>query len=75
MSYIDPETGRPRGYMRLASNPLLDSVLLTLDVRSEGWRPADAFVRQGAPELVQVRAGFLDFGGTLRIEVYCRAKP
>ncbi|KXZ56469.1 hypothetical protein GPECTOR_1g42 [Gonium pectorale] len=53
MSYIDPETGRPRGYMRLSSNPLLDSVLLTLDVRSSGWRAADEFVRAGAPALVQ----------------------
>ncbi|KAG2486905.1 hypothetical protein HYH03_014405 [Edaphochlamys debaryana] len=55
MSYLDPETGRPRGYMRLATNPLLDSVLLTLDVRSaEGaWRRADAFLRTDAPALVQ----------------------
>lgn len=54
MSYIDPETGRPRGHMRMASNPLLDSVLLSLDVRSDGWRRADEFVRQGAPALVRV---------------------
>ncbi len=54
MSYIDPETGRPRGYMRLASNPLLDSVLLTLDIRSHAWRGADAFIRQQAPALVEV---------------------
>lgn len=57
MSYVDKVTGRPRGYMRLASNPLLDSVLLTCDVRSapEDWRPAEAFVRSGAAALVQVR--------------------
>lgn len=57
MSYIDPETGRSRGYMRLASNPLMDSVLLTLDLRTDGWRPADCFIRLEAPALVQVRTG------------------
>ncbi|GLC33020.1 hypothetical protein PLESTM_000015300 [Pleodorina starrii] len=56
MSYIDPETGKPRGYMRLASNPLLDSVLLTLDLRSDAWRPADRFVRLEAPALVRMLA-------------------
>ncbi|GIL44462.1 hypothetical protein Vafri_1923 [Volvox africanus] len=56
MSYVDPETGRPRGYMRLASNPLLDSVLLTLDLGSDGWRPADRFVRMEAPALVEALA-------------------
>ncbi len=66
MSYIDPETGRPRGHMRMASNPLLDSVLLSLDVRSDGWRRADEFVRQGAPALVRVSrqgCGVLAQGG------------
>ncbi|GIL75770.1 hypothetical protein Vretifemale_5501 [Volvox reticuliferus] len=56
MSYLDPETDRPRGYMRLASNPLLDSVLLTLDLGSDGWRPADRFVRMEAPALVEALA-------------------
>ncbi|KAG2450417.1 hypothetical protein HYH02_004919 [Chlamydomonas schloesseri] len=71
MSYVDKVTGRPRGFMRLASNPLLDSVLLTCDVRSpaQAWRPAEAFVRTGATALVQELAA----AGGLSAEAVVRA--
>ncbi|KAL6750431.1 Phytochelatin synthase-domain-containing protein [Haematococcus lacustris] len=53
MRHPDPVTGLPRGFLRLSAQPLLDSVLLTLDVQGTHWQPARHFVRNTAPHLVQ----------------------
>ncbi len=63
MSYPDSETKQPRGYMRLASHPLLDSVLLTLDVRAQGWRQAHDFMVSEAANVVKVRVCTRRCGG------------
>lgn len=55
MSLLDPVTHAPRGYLRMAPQPLMDSVLLTLDVRSRAWHDADTYVRTGATQAAQVR--------------------
>lgn len=56
MAAIDAATGRPRGYMLLGSEQLLDSVLFTLDVHSAAWHDADRFIRHRAPEHVRTLA-------------------
>jgi hypothetical protein len=54
MQYVDPVTGHPRGFLRISARPLLDSVLLTLDIRSNKWQAAHEFVRTTAPQMLQV---------------------
>lgn len=54
MQYVDPVTGQPRGFLRISARPLLDSVLLTLDIRSNKWQAANEFVRTTAPRMLQV---------------------
>lgn len=46
MAAVDSVTGKPRGFMRIALAPRLDSVLFTLDVRGrqDAWRPAFEFL-------------------------------
>lgn len=64
MAAVDPATAQPRGFLRLAVHPRPDSVLFTLDIRSdESWRDAEHFIRHTAPALVQVGwAGVLSWG-------------
>jgi hypothetical protein len=58
MSRVDPTTGQPRGFLRLSANTRPDSVLFTLDIRPDGsWREAEHFIKNTAPELVQVGSG------------------
>lgn len=53
MAPIDKATGRPRGFMRLGSRPLLDSALFTLDVRDRAAAAeALAWMREGVPAAV-----------------------
>ena len=58
MSAVDPTTGKPRGFLRLAADARQDSVLFTLDIRSDGWwRDAEKFIQQQAPLVLKVREG------------------
>jgi hypothetical protein len=57
MQYVDPVTGQPRGFLRISARPLLDSVLLTLDIRSNKWHAAHRFMSATVPKMLQVRAG------------------
>lgn len=55
MAAVDPTTGLSRGFLRLAADTRPDSVLFTLDIRSDGWwRDAERFITQQAPLVLQV---------------------
>eukprot|EP00775_Hariotina_reticulata_P014329 gene14329-55_t len=65
MAAIDPATGQPRGFLRLSANTRPDSVLFTLDIRSDGsWRQAEHFITTTAPAMVQAAAA----SGQLSVE-------
>jgi hypothetical protein len=58
MAALDPTTGNPRGFLRLAADARQDSVLFTLDIRSDGWwRDAERFIQQQAPLVLKVSSG------------------
>lgn len=56
MSLLDAVTGQPRGYLRLAAHMLLDSVLFSLDIRTEQWREAGQFISRTAFDEMQALA-------------------
>ena len=54
MAPVDSVTGQPRGFMRMSSAHMLDSLLFTLDIKTDGWHDTERFIRQQAPRLAQV---------------------
>ncbi len=56
MQYVDPVTQLPRGYLRMSAQPLLASVLFTLDVRSSQWQLASGWLRSTGPQLLSQAA-------------------
>ena len=56
MAAVDPATGQPRGFLRLAAAEAPDSVLFTLDLRGAAWRKAAAFGHERAPAVVEALA-------------------
>ena len=70
MAALDPVTQQPRGYMLMSAQPLQDSVLFTLDLRSTSgaWRPADAFVR-GEDACLQLQVGGGGLGGLVYVSL------
>lgn len=76
MSRLDPDTGMPRGFMRLAARTTAESVAFTLDIsREDGkWKEADAFLRTEATAVVEVGVAALVgccYGGSRVNEATC----
>jgi hypothetical protein len=51
MSSLDPVTGMPRGYLLMTSQPVMDSAMFTLDIRSESWHVAKEYI-EALPDMI-----------------------
>ncbi len=56
MSFLDPDTEKPRGYMRLSRMVKPSSISFTLDVDGASWEEAALFIKTTGPQWLQVRA-------------------
>ncbi len=56
MRHTDAVTGQPRGYMRMSAHNMLDSLLFSLDIKTDGWQGTERFVRHQAAAFAQVGA-------------------
>lgn len=52
MAAVDPATGMARGFIRLAANPKLDSVMFTLNRPTRAWQQVRAFMDNTLPDIL-----------------------
>ncbi|DBB18600.1 TPA: hypothetical protein ACH3X3_000227 [Trebouxia sp. C0006] len=52
MAAVDPATGKARGFIRLAANPKLDSVMFTLKRPTRAWQQVRTFMDTTLPDIL-----------------------
>eukprot|EP00798_Chlamydomonas_sp_ICE-L_P011084 gene11084-18694_t len=75
MSHADPSTKLPRGYLLMSAHDLMESLLLSLDVRTEGWQDACTFLQDRAPKILQQHAGHAMEGVEEALSQLLKAAP
>lgn len=56
MSFLDPATEKPRGYMRLSRMVKPSSISFTLDIDGASWEEAALFIKTTGPQWLQILA-------------------
>ncbi|KAL0041162.1 hypothetical protein WJX77_007260 [Trebouxia sp. C0004] len=52
MAAVDPTTGKARGFIRLAANPKLESVMFTMKRPTRAWQQVRAFMDTTLPDIL-----------------------